>query len=102
VRFLPFNTGVNVEVKGRVTVTPNIVLRSARGRAEGDPRPDVPGYALFGLTARTKGLWRTLDVALSCDDLFGKAYHDPAPANGVPGDYPRPGRRVFLRASYKF
>ena len=55
----------------------------------------MPGYALVNLAARAKNLWRTLDVTLSCDNLFGKAYHDPAPARGVPGDYPRPGRRML-------
>lgn len=97
-----FNVGANVEVRGKATLTPSLVVRSGRGRDGSDPRRDLPGYALFGLTARAKSLWRTLDVTLSCDNLFGKTYHDRAPARGVPGDYPRPGRRVLLHVSYKF
>ena len=96
------NAGVSVEVRGRAVVTPSVVARSSRPRALGDPRADVPGYVLFGISARSKSLWRTLEVALSLDNLFARSYFDPSVPNGVPGDYPRPGRRVLLHASFKF
>ena len=96
------NLGANLGVRGRVTLTPSLLVRSGRGRGEDDPRGDVPAYALVNLAARAKNLWRTLDVTLACDNLFGEDYQDPAPARGVPGDYPRPGRRILLHASYKF
>ena len=97
-----FSAGANLDVRGRVTLTPSFIVRSARARSDGDSRPEVPAYALVNLAARAKNLWRTLDLTLACDNLFGKAYYDPAPQSGVPGDYPRPGRRVLLHASYKF
>ncbi|HVQ29171.1 MAG TPA: TonB-dependent receptor, partial [Vicinamibacteria bacterium] len=97
-----FNAGLTLDVRGHASVTPSFVVRSERARDAGDPRPPVPGYAVVNLTARAKNLWRTLDLTVSCDDLFGKSYYDPSPAMGVPGDYPRPGRRVLLHASYKF
>ncbi len=96
------NAGVSVEVRGRAVVTPSVVARSSRSRAPGDPRADVPGYVLFGISARSKSLWRTLEAALSLDNLFARSYSDPSVRNGVPGDYPRPGRRVLLHASFKF
>ena len=34
-------------------------------------------------------------------DLFGKDYFDPAPL-GLPGDYPRPGFSIFVKAKYRF
>jgi hypothetical protein len=41
-------------------------------------------------------------VALSFDNLFGKDHVDPSFQGGVPGDYPRPGTRVLVHASFKF
>ena len=35
-------------------------------------------------------------------DLFGTDYFDPAPLGGLPGDYPRPGRSLFIKAKYRF
>jgi outer membrane receptor protein involved in Fe transport len=96
------NAGVSVEVRGRAVVTPSAVARSSRPRAPGDLRKGVPGYVLFGISARSKSLWRTLEVTLSLDNLFARSYSDPSIQNGVPGDYPRPGRRVLLHASFKF
>jgi iron complex outermembrane receptor protein len=96
------NASVSFDVRSRVVLTPSLVVRSGRTRAPGDARSEVGGYALFGLTARSKNLWRTLEVALSFDNLFGKTYHDPSVKNGVPGDYPRPGRRVLVHVTYKF
>jgi outer membrane receptor protein involved in Fe transport len=96
------NAGVSFEIRGRVVVTPSVIARSSRPRGPDDPRPAVPGYVLLALTARTKPLWRTLELGLSLDNLGGASYHDPSFKNGVPGDYPRPGRRVLLHATYKF
>lgn len=92
----------NLDIRARVTVTPSLLVRSGRPRAAGDLREDVPGYAIFGVTARAKSLWRTLEVALSLDNLFGKDYEDPSFRDGVPGDYPRPGTRMLVHASFKF
>ena len=96
------NAGVSVEVRGRAVVTPSVVARSSRPRALADAREDVPGYVLFGISARSKSLWRTLEIGLSLDNLFARPYFDPSLPNGVPGDYPRPGRRVFLHARFRF
>jgi outer membrane receptor protein involved in Fe transport len=92
----------NLDIRARVTLTPSLVVRSGRPRATGDLRGDVSGYAIFSVTARAKSLWRTLEVALSFDNLFGTDYEDPSFRGGVPGDYPRPGQRVLVHASFKF
>lgn len=96
------SAGASLDLRARFTLTPTVLVRSGRPRGEGDAREGVSAYALFGLTARARGLWRTLELGLSCDNLFGKSYSDPSPTSGVPGDYPRPGRRVLLHATYKF
>jgi iron complex outermembrane receptor protein len=95
--------GASFEVWGRAVVTPTVVARSSRARGQGDVRSDTPGYLVASVTARTKTpLWRTLDASISVHNLFGTSYADPSVANGVPGDYPRPGRRVLLHVRYKF
>jgi len=40
-------------------------------------------------------------VSAVLHDLFGKDYFDPAPL-GLPGDYPRPGFSIFIKAKYRF
>jgi hypothetical protein len=35
-------------------------------------------------------------------DLFDTRYFDPSPAGALPGDYPRPGRSVFVKLKYRF
>jgi iron complex outermembrane receptor protein len=94
--------GATVTLKEQYTITPTLLLRSSRSRAAGDPRPALDGYGIFNLTLRARGLVRNLDVAATAGNLFDTEYLDPSPAGSVPGDYPRPGRSLFLGASYKF
>lgn len=68
----------------------------------GDPRPATDGYALVNLGVRVPHVYRGIAVSLSLQNLLNKLYYDPAPAGGVPGDYPRPGRRLFVNATYLF
>jgi outer membrane receptor protein involved in Fe transport len=60
----------------------------------------VDGVALFGLSARARQIHGGLGADLLLQNLFDQAYADPAPL--VPGDYPRPGRRVLFHLSYRF
>jgi iron complex outermembrane receptor protein len=87
---------------GRVSATPLVSLRSSRPREPGDPRARVAGYGVVGLTLRAPNVMRTLSLALTAQNLFRESYFDPALRNGVPGDYPRPGRVLLLQASYQF
>ena len=80
----------------------NRIFGVSRTKPDRTGNRSASAYALFGVTARTKSLWRTLDLSVSLDNLFGKAYYDPSVRSGVPGDYPRPGRRVLVHATYKF
>ena len=90
-----------VSVAG-VRVAPTVAFRSSLPRPAGDSRPPVAGYAVFNLNVRAPDLYKGLVVSLTMQNLFNKLYFDPSPAGGVPGDYPRPGRRVFLSATYQF
>jgi outer membrane cobalamin receptor len=86
----------------RFTVSPTLVLRSARPRDPRDTRPELGGYALLGLTVRHAILDKKLELRGVLDNIFNTRYEDPAPFYGVPGDYPRPGRSVFFDAKYRF
>jgi len=94
------NLGASFSMRARFTLTPTLGLRSSRPRPLGDSRPATGGSALFGLSARAQKLYRGLGADLLLQNLFDEDYADPAPL--VPGDYPRPGRRVLFHLTYRF
>ncbi|HSB61982.1 MAG TPA: TonB-dependent receptor, partial [Vicinamibacteria bacterium] len=96
------NLGVALNWRQRWSVTPTLELRGARPRAPGDPRSEMGAYGLFNLGLRARRLYRDLEARLDLQNLFGQDYAAPSPIGGVPGDYPRPGRRVLLNASFRF
>lgn len=96
------NLGATFSLAGGTRITPSVLFRSSCPRVDGDPRAPVDGYALVNLAVRVPNIWRGMVVSLSLQNLLNKLYYDPAPAGGVPGDYPRPGRRLFLSATYQF
>jgi len=83
-------------------ITPSLLVRDSRPRSAPDARPAVPAYALFDINLRSKQLYKTLTLTATGHNIFNKAYFDPSPINGLPGDYPRPGRSVLVVASYTF
>jgi outer membrane receptor protein involved in Fe transport len=97
-----FSLGATFPVGDWLLATPMLLLRDSRARVAGDARPPVAGYGLVDLNLRTKKLYRTLQLTLTAHNLLDKAYADPSPLGGVPGDYPRPGRSFLVLASYKF
>jgi outer membrane receptor for ferrienterochelin and colicins len=85
-----------------VILSPSVTVRGSRPRAAGDARPDLDGYSLFDLAARIHNFHPAIELSAVVRDLFGKDYFDPAPLGGLPGDYPRPGRSLFIKAKYRF
>jgi iron complex outermembrane receptor protein len=96
------NVGVTLALSEHFRATPLWSFRSSRPRAPGDSRLETPGYSLFGATVRALNVYRKLSLSLSAQNLFDKKYADPTFEGGVPGDYPRSGRRVLVSASYEF
>ncbi len=96
------SAGATFTYRDRFSVTPQALVRSARTRSPGDPRPPMDGYAVVSLHVRARDLVKTLEITGTISNLFGVRYSDPAPLGGVPGDYPRPGRSVFVMATYRF
>ena len=43
-----------------------------------------------------------LELTPSCTTSSARHYFDPSPLGGLPGDYPRPGRAIFVKAKYRF
>jgi len=86
----------------RLVLTPALVYRSERPRAPADPRPPLDPYVRVDLNLRVLRVFRSLELWATVFNLFDKRYSDPAPPGGVPGDYPRPGRALFVGAGYKF
>jgi outer membrane receptor protein involved in Fe transport len=85
-----------------LSIAPSVTWRSSRPRVASDLRAPVPAYALVDLTVRIRHLLPSLEVTASGRNLLDKQYFDPAPFGGLPGDYPRAGRALFIKARYKF
>ncbi|HEV7503240.1 MAG TPA: TonB-dependent receptor, partial [Vicinamibacteria bacterium] len=85
-----------------VILSPSLTVRGARARSPQDPRPDLGGYSLVDLVARIHNFNPALELSAVVHDLFGQDYFDPSPLGGLPGDYPRSGRTVLIKAKYRF
>ncbi|MBW0147870.1 TonB-dependent receptor plug domain-containing protein [Marinobacter arenosus] len=75
-------------------------------RAPSDPREPVDDYTTVDFVARTNGLWRGFDIAVSVRNAFNADVRDPSPYSDprpeIPGDFPMPGRSAFVEAQYQF
>ena len=95
------NLGLTLSWRERWSATSTLELRGARPRAPGDPREALGGHALVHLNLRGRRLYRTLEAWLDVQNVFDRRYASPSPPGGVPGDYPRTGRRILLHASVR-
>ena len=77
-----------------------VLFRGSIPREFVDPRSPLESYTLLNLTARLHNAVDSFSLALTADNLFDTSHFDPSPFNGVPGDYPLPGRRVMVKASW--
>jgi outer membrane receptor protein involved in Fe transport len=96
------NLGVSAAIGPYVRLTPTLRIRSSRPRAEGDTRDTSPAYALVNVTFFVHNFFHTLALSGLVYNVFNTSYSDPAPISTVPEDYPRPGRSVFIKATYQF
>jgi iron complex outermembrane receptor protein len=96
------NLGATLVMGEHFRAMPFWSFRTSRPRAATDPRRDTAGYGLLSATVRAVNIHKTLALALTAQNILDKRYFDPSPVGGVPGDYPRPGRRVLVSASYEF
>ncbi|WP_282104168.1 TonB-dependent receptor plug domain-containing protein [Marinobacter alexandrii] len=75
-------------------------------RTAADSREPVDDYTTVDFTARTHGLWRGLDIAVSVRNAFNADVRDPSPYSdprpAIPGDFPMAGRSAYVEAQYQF
>lgn len=103
------NIGLSLALGPYLRLTPTLLIRGDRPRIEPasqtavpDPREDASAYALVNVSLLAHNFFCTLELSATVNNLLDTDYEDPAPAFTVPGDYPRPGRSVFIQATYKF
>jgi len=99
------NVVANWQINRQFNLNSQLFLKGSTPRAQGDTRGEVPGYGLVNTTLiaqNLSGRWDGLELQLSLYNLFDRKYVDPAPANTLPADYPKPGRSFFAEARYKF
>jgi iron complex outermembrane receptor protein len=75
-------------------------------RSPEDSREPVDSYTTMDFTARTSGLWRGLDIAVSVRNAFNADVRDPSPYSDprpdIPRDFPMAGRFAYIEAQYTF
>jgi len=72
-----------------------------RKRPQGDPRNDLAGYALVGLTLRRKNILKHWDLAVAGRNLLNEDVREPTNP-GIPGDYPMAGRSWYAEVRMHF
>ena len=84
-------------------ISSRLFICGRRYRSPDDTRKHLPSYALLDLSLLQKKIFHT---AFSCQlvirNLLNQYYKDPAPTNGLPVDYPRPGRTIYCILRYNF
>ncbi len=95
------NFGVNVQPCKHINTNLSTFFSGRRFREEGDPREDMPSYALLNLSVIGKEFFKTMEVQGTVYNLLDKDYSDPGPVS-LYEDLPRPERTFFVGLSYKF
>lgn len=71
-----------------------------RQRAPGDSRAALAGYRTVDATLRTNSGTKGWEFSGTVRNLFDADAREPSPAATLPGDFPLPGRSLWLQASY--
>ncbi|KXK32349.1 MAG: TonB-dependent receptor [Candidatus Brocadia sinica] len=95
------NFGVNVHYWKYINTNLSTFVSGRRSREAGDPRDDLPSYALLNLSVIAKEFFKIMEVQGTVFNLLDKDYSDPGPIS-IPDDFPRPGRTFFVGLSYRF
>ena len=97
------NVGATVGLGKYLSVTSTARLRGRRPRLALDFRPEeLAGYGLLDLSVRMRNILDTVEITGTVSNVLDKDYFDPAPIGLFPGNYPRPGRNMFIRLNYRF
>lgn len=94
------NVMLNQRLSRHLSIMTNLFVK---GNVLGEPTDtggEISSYAIVNTTLRAKDVWKGLELSASLYNLLDHQYKDPAAA--LYGDFPTPGRSVFVRASYSF
>ncbi len=96
------NVGINLALSKYINSNTSIYMAGKRYRSEEDTRDALGGYTLVNQSIILKNLLDNFELQATIYNLFNKRYADPAPANTVRDDYPRPGTSYLVEARYLF
>lgn len=99
------NIMANWQINKKFNLGSKLFLKGSMPRAQGDTRSGVAGYGIVNSTLIARNLlkgWEGLELRFSIFNLLDKKYADPAPANTLQEDYPKPGRSFFGEARFVF
>lgn len=75
---------------------------AGRERDERDQRSDIDDYAILDLTVHNASLFENTAVTIGAKNLFDEDASEPSDLVGLYGDYPLPGRSIFVEIEYSF
>lgn len=96
------NVGINAGITRYLNANLHAFISDKRSRSEGDIRDASPGYGIVNFTLTAKDFFDGVKIKASLFNLLDKNYNDPAPADTIPTDLPRPGRTFFIEVGYDF
>ncbi len=89
---------VNWRITDRMDFNVQLTRVADRERAAGDPREDIDDYT----TTRMKLAYNVgVELAVIGENVFDEDASEPS-TSVIPGDYPLPGRRIWLEATLEF
>ena len=94
------NVMVNHQFSPNYSLLTHVYVKGNQLAAATNPGGNISSYALLNTTLLAKNLVKDLSLSASVYNWLDKDYQDPALY--LRGNYPNPGRSVFIRAEYKF
>lgn len=94
------NVMLNHQFSPNYSLLTHVYVKGNQLAAASNPGGNISSYALLNTTLLAKNLVKDLSLSASVYNWLDKDYQDPALY--LRGNYPNPGRSVFIRAEYKF
>ncbi|GAK51122.1 TonB-dependent receptor [Candidatus Moduliflexus flocculans] len=99
------NVIANLRLSKYLNVYTDLYFQKGFERQEDDPREENPGFTVMDMTLLAKNFFprlKGLEFRGSVYNLFDKDYAVPTPKDGLPVDFPMPGRSLMFDIRYTF
>jgi len=100
------NVMANVRLSKYLNLYTDLYFQNGFDRQKDDPRQDEnPGFTVVDMTLLAKNFFprlKGLELRGSVYNLFDKDYTVPTPKDGLPVDFPMPGRSLMFDVRYTF